>query len=86
VPEPHFDLKVYWRFYEDLSLEPTFLGEGGFGPRQTVCTPPSPQVLRLLADGRSREAVAQARRDAGLSIEQARSYVAALQAGRVVLS
>jgi len=85
VAEPQLDLRVHWRFHEDPSFETVFLDDGGPAARQSVVTPPSPEVLRLIADGRSREAVARARRDTGLRIEQARSYVAALQAGRVVL-
>ncbi|MFI0449315.1 hypothetical protein [Actinomadura sp. 6N118] len=85
VSEPQFDLDVYWRFHEDPYLEPTFLDEGGLVTRQTVITAPSPEVLRLIADGKSREAVVQARKDTDLSIKQARSYVEALRAGRVVL-
>lgn len=86
IPEPHFDLRVYWRFYEDPLLEPTLVEEGALATRQTVTRRPSPQLLRLMADGKDGEAVAQARRDTGLSIKQARSYIEALQAGRVVLA
>lgn len=87
IPEPQFDLKVYWRFYEDPSLEPAYLDEASaLATRQTITRRPSPEVLRLIADGQHREAVAQARRDTALSIEQARSYVEALQSGRVVLA
>ncbi|OEV01732.1 hypothetical protein [Streptomyces oceani] len=85
IPEPTFDLRVYWRFYEDPFLEPTFVGEEGLAAGETSVTPPSSQVLRLLADGKDREAVVQVRKDSDLSIKRARSYVEAVRAGRLLL-
>ncbi|MGP3988946.1 hypothetical protein [Streptomyces sp. 3N207] len=83
VLDPQFDLDVHLRFYEDTLLEPAFLDDGQLVRRKTCVHPPSPQLLRLIADNKHREAVVQARRDTGMSLHESRRYVDALQDGRV---
>ncbi|MGP3974640.1 hypothetical protein ACTWQF_11650 [Streptomyces sp. 8N114] len=85
VLDPQFDLDVYLRFYEDTVLEPAFLDDGQLVRRKTRSQPPSPQVLRLIADDKHREAVVQAGRDTGMSLDEARHYVGALGEGRVIV-